>query len=132
MEKGKYHTIAVFWIYFLKVNGLIGEKHGYPSATTYLMMLVNYLQQQAQLPNLQDRNAYMKYVVKGSHAPENNFIIDERLTTKERERIGGYLNPTNLALLNEGETIKKYEKIDTFQLNLGKEPQLKTKILADL
>jgi hypothetical protein len=36
--------LAYFWIFFLKINGFVGEKYGYLSSTTYLLMLVNYLQ----------------------------------------------------------------------------------------
>lgn len=96
------------------------------------MMLVNYLQQQAQLPNLQDRKAYMKYVVKGAQVPENNFMIEERLSTEDRKRIRSYLNVTNVKLFNDQDQEKKTERIDSFQLNLGKEPHLKSKIQAEL
>ena len=43
MDKNKFLPIALFWLFFLKVNGLIGEKKGFLSSTTYLMMLINYL-----------------------------------------------------------------------------------------
>lgn len=44
MDKNKFLPLAYFWLFFLKINGLVGEKRGYLSSTTYLMMLINYLQ----------------------------------------------------------------------------------------
>ena len=45
-DKNKFLPIAQFWLYLLKVNGFLGEKRGYLSGTTYLLMFVNYMQQQ--------------------------------------------------------------------------------------
>lgn len=46
--------IAVFWVFYLKIANLSGKSNGYLSSSSYLMMLINYLQQQLYLPNLQD------------------------------------------------------------------------------
>jgi hypothetical protein len=43
LDKNKFLPIAYFWLFLLKVNDLVGEKRGYLSSTTYLMMLINYL-----------------------------------------------------------------------------------------
>ena len=43
LDKNKFLPIAYFWIFFLKLNGLVGRKEGYLSSTAYLMILVNYL-----------------------------------------------------------------------------------------
>ena len=47
LDKNKYLAMTVFWLFFLKINGLVGEKNGYLSSTSYLIMLINYLQQQS-------------------------------------------------------------------------------------
>jgi hypothetical protein len=44
VDKNKFLTIAIFWMFFLKIFGLVGKKRGYLSSTTYLLMLINYLQ----------------------------------------------------------------------------------------
>jgi len=44
LDRNKFLAIAYFWIFFLKTNGFVGEKRGYLSSTTYLLMLVNYMQ----------------------------------------------------------------------------------------
>jgi hypothetical protein len=92
-EKGKVLPLAYFWLFFLKINGFVGRSRGYLSASAYLMMLVNYLQNQYLLPNLQDYR-----LIKGSNEQESSsstIVIDrakylhqERLTTKEREKYG--------------------------------------------
>ena len=43
-EKERIKKLAFFWIFFLKCNGLVGEKNGYPSSVAYLIILINYLQ----------------------------------------------------------------------------------------
>lgn len=42
-DKNKFLPMATFFIFILKLNGLVGRSRGYLSSTTYLMMLVNYL-----------------------------------------------------------------------------------------
>ena len=51
LDKNKFLPLAYFWLFFLKLNGFVGEKRGYLSSMSYLMMLVNYLQSQFLLPN---------------------------------------------------------------------------------
>lgn len=55
LDRNKFLALAYFWIFFLKTNGFVGEKRGYLSSTTYLLMLISYMQQQYLLPNFQDR-----------------------------------------------------------------------------
>lgn len=44
-NKVKNKKLAFFWIFFLKINGLVGQREGYPSSMAYLLMLINYMQQ---------------------------------------------------------------------------------------
>jgi cation transport regulator ChaC len=44
LDRNKFLPLAYFWLFFLKINGFVGQKRGFLSSTTYLMMLINYLQ----------------------------------------------------------------------------------------
>lgn len=50
----KVYRMACFWLFFLKMGGLVGKEQGYPSSSAFLMLLFNYLQNQLYLPNLQE------------------------------------------------------------------------------
>lgn len=50
----KVYRMACFWLFYLKIGGLAGKEQGYPSSSAYLMVLINYLQNQLYLPNLQE------------------------------------------------------------------------------
>lgn len=81
MDKQKFLPLAYFWLFFLKTNGFVGKKRGYLSSTAYLMMLINYLQQQYQMPNFQD-----KKLIADQGIDFKAYIREERLTSLEIKR----------------------------------------------
>lgn len=109
MDKQKFLPLAYFWLFFLKTNGFVGKRRGYPSCSAYLMMLVNYLQQQYQMPNFQDK----KLAEDGLDF--NAYLRKERLNTNEIKRFNQMFTEENLEKLSRGITeISKIQEIDTW------------------
>lgn len=91
VDKQKFLPLAYFWLFFLKTNGLMGKKRGYLSGTAYLMMLINYLQMQYQLPNFQDQK-----LTDDKKIDFKMYIKKERLSKKEIERFNSMMTEENL------------------------------------
>ncbi|CDW81862.1 UNKNOWN [Stylonychia lemnae] len=78
LGQGIYKRMATFWIFFLRLTQLSGysRQYQYISSTSYLLILINFLQSQYQLPNLQeDKDKY-----------NPSFLSQEKLTTYEKEQ----------------------------------------------
>jgi len=52
-DKERVKKAAVTLLFLLKLNNLTGERLGYPSSLTYLLMFINYCQSCHILPNMQ-------------------------------------------------------------------------------
>lgn len=78
----------------MKLNCLTGERQGYPSSMTYLMMFLNYCQTCYILPNMQ---RHPKPKEKDSDPLYTQYKAKEKLSTKEQVFIKRMLSVESLA-----------------------------------
>lgn len=125
LDRNKFLALAYFWLFFLKTNGFVGEKRGWLSATTYLLMLVNYLQQQYLLPSFQDRGQTELVVSPADH------MSLERLNARDAQRLKTMLTVANVEALGQEEdsVAAQHIEIDCF---INSEPRNKQLLLDNM
>ncbi|CDW88878.1 UNKNOWN [Stylonychia lemnae] len=94
-DKNRVRRIAAPFIALLKMNQLVGEKEGYPSSITYLMMFINYCQQLYILPNL------TKYEKENDEIFQK-FQTTEQLTEREKNFLNKIIVEKTLSNLDAG------------------------------
>lgn len=130
LDRNKFLPLAYFWLFFLKVNGFVGEKRGYLSSTSYLIMLINYLQGQFLLPNFQDRKQSEQTVM------PTDYMNMERLTKEEMQKFKAMLTEENLSekltldlLSGEQAKTSRFVEIDAY---INDDPQNRQLLLDNL